>query len=165
MNIKGAANHSRQSAVLATVLALGACAGFHKADKVSPNDANLNSTWHATIASPTQLAGAVQMSGSASMAPGAKRGTTNVMIKLGNTSPGGMHPWSLHRGRCGADEGILGTFDDYSPLKVRSNGTADSHAVVKLDTPTMGEFFVSVQASPTNRELIVGCGNFAPPTT
>lgn len=165
MNIKGAAIYSHQSAVLAAVLALGACAGFHKADKVSPNDANLNSTWHASIASPTQLAGAVQMSGSASMAPGTKRGTTEVVIKLGNSSPGGLHPWSLHRGRCGADEGMLGTFDDYSPLKVRANGTADSHAVVKLDTPATGEFFVSVQASIMNRELIVGCGNLAPPTT
>jgi hypothetical protein len=35
---------------------------------------NLNSRWHANLATPANLAGAVQMNGSASMAPGTKTG-------------------------------------------------------------------------------------------
>ena len=169
MNIKRAGQHNqiqRSVALVAAALALGACGVFHKpADRVNTHDININSTWHARIASPLGLAGAVQMSGSASMAPGAKRGTTEITVNLGNSSPGGVHPWALHRGQCGADEGVLGTFDNYSPLSVRSNGTAVSRAIVKVDTPTMGNYFVSIQASDANRELTVGCGNFAAPTT
>ena len=36
---------------------------------------------------------------------------------------------------------------------------------VALDTPIAGNYFVSVQASAANRELTVGCGNLAAPTT
>jgi hypothetical protein len=59
---------------------------------MSAADVTLNSSWHARIASPSQLAGAVQMNGSASMAPVRKRETTLVVLKLGNTSPGGGPP-------------------------------------------------------------------------
>lgn len=175
MNIKEAGKHRNHRSVapvaatlalVAATLALVACSiHMRPADRVTPKDANLNSTWHARIASPPGLAGAVQMSGSASMAPGTKPGTTEIVMNLGNSSPGGVHPWTLHRGQCGADEGVVGVLENYSPLKVRSNGTAVSRAVVALATPTTGNYFVSVQASAANRELTVGCGNFAAPTT
>jgi hypothetical protein len=105
------------------------------------------------------------MSGSASMEPGTKRGTTEIVMKLGNSSPGGVHPWAIHLGQCGADEGVFGALDNYSPLSVNSNGTGVSSATVGIDTPTTGNYFVSVQASAANRELTVGCGNLAAPTT
>ena len=90
----------RSLALLAAALTLGACTAPQPklVDEVSGADVNLNSRWHATIASPAELAGAVQMNGSASMAPGVKQETTQVVLKLGNTSPGGIHPWAIHRG-------------------------------------------------------------------
>jgi hypothetical protein len=150
----------------AAILALSACSLFQpkQAVQVSASDVNRNASWHASIASPAELAGAVQMSGSASMAPGTKRGTTDIRMTLGNTSPGGVHPWAIHRGQCGADEGVFGVLDDYAPLQVGSDGTGISSATVALDTPTTGNYFVSVQASPQNRSLIVACGNLAAPT-
>jgi len=160
--------HTQRSLTLgAAVLALSACSLIHPKPAVqeSGSDVNLNTSWHAHIASPTELAGAVQMTGSASMAPGTKRGTTDIVMKLGNTSPGGVHPWALHRGQCGVDEGVFGVAADYAPLNVGSDGTATSSATVALDTPTTGSYFVSVQASPENRTLIVACGNLAAPTT
>jgi len=160
--------HTQRSLTLgAAVLALSACSLIHPRQAVqeSGSDVNLNTSWHAHIASPTELAGAVQMTGSASMAPGTKRGTTDIVMKLGNTSPGGVHPWALHRGQCGVDEGVFGVAADYAPLNVGSDGTATSSATVALDTPTTGSYFVSVQASPENRTLIVACGNLAAPTT
>ncbi len=157
----------RSFALVAAALALGACSVFQpkSAVKVSATDATLNSSWHARIASPSQLAGAVQMNGSASMAPGKKRETTLVLLKLGNTSPGGVHPWALHRGECGADEGVFGALEDYPSLRIGRDGTGSSSATITLDTPTDGNYFVSVQASPTNPELTVACGNLAAPTT
>lgn len=155
----------RSAALVVAALALGACSVPKPADRVSATDVTLNSSWHANIASPPDLAGAVQMSGSASMAPGRKRGTTEIVMQLGNSSPGGVHPWAIHLGQCGADEGVFGALDNYSPLSISSNGTGVSSATVALDTPTAGNYFVSVQASAANRELTVGCGNLAAPTT
>lgn len=170
MKILEPAKHSRihrSAALVVAALALSACSLMQPkpADRVSAADVNLNSSWHANIASPPDLAGAVQMSGSASMAPGTKRGTTEIVVKLGNSSPGGVHPWAIHLGQCGADEGVFGALDNYSPLNVNSDGTGVSSATVALDTPTAGTYFVSIQASPANRELTVGCGNLAAPTT
>lgn len=157
----------RSLALVAAALTLGACSVFQpkSAVRVSATDVTLNSSWHARIASPSQLAGAVQMNGSASMAPGKKRGTTLLVLKLGNTTPGGVHPWAIHRGQCGADEGVFGALEDYPPLRIGKDGTGSSNATVALDTPTGGSYFVSVQASPANPDLTVACGNLAAPTT
>ena len=154
-------------AIVAVALGLGACTVFQSKPAVEVNaaDVNLNSSWHARIASPADLAGAVQMSGSASMAPGAKRGTTEVELKLANTAPGGLHPWAIHLGQCGADEGVFGARDNYSPLRVGSDGEGVSNAIVAINTPVTGNYFVSVQASGANRNLTVACGNLAAPTT
>ena len=154
-------------ALAAASLALGACSMMQPkpADTVSSEDVNLNSSWHANIATPPELAGALQMNGSAYMAPGRKRGTTKIVVTLGNSTPGGVHPWAIHRGQCGSDEGVLGDRDNYSPLRVGADGTGISHATVALDTPTSGNYFVSVQASAANHRLTVGCGNLAAPTT
>jgi hypothetical protein len=99
------------------------------------------------------------------MAPGVKRGTTEVVMKLGNTSPGGVHPWAIHQGQCGEDEGVFGALEDYPPLRVGADGTGTSRAKVALDTPSTGNYFVSVQASPANHDLTVACGNLAAPTS
>src|SRR5215210_6722861 len=41
---------------------------------------NLNPRWHANLAAPAELAGAVRMNGTASMAPGTKSGNTTVLL-------------------------------------------------------------------------------------
>src|SRR5689334_8445288 len=100
-----------------SAFALTACNPFHRepAVEVSAKDVNLNTRWHATLASPADLAGAVQMNGTATMAPGASDGQTDVVLALANATPGGAHPWQLHRGQCGADEGIFGPAGAYQP--------------------------------------------------
>jgi hypothetical protein len=157
----------RSLALVATALTLGACSALQprSAVEMKTADVTLNSSWHARIASPSELAGAVQMNGSASKTPGEKRGTTEVVLKLGNTSPGGVHPWAIHLGQCGADQGVFGALEDYPPLRVGGDGTGSSKATVALDTPGGGDYFVSVQASAANHDLTVACGNLAAPTT
>jgi hypothetical protein len=168
MNASRASNwNCRSLALVAVAFTLGACSMMKpkQAVEVSTADVNLNSSWHASIASPTDLAGAVQMSGSASMQPGTKRGTTQAALNVGNTSPGGLHPWAIHRGQCGKDAGVFGDPQNYPPLRVSSDGTGLSSATVAINTPLSGAYFVSVQASPANSELTVACGNLAAPTT
>ena len=147
-------------------LGLVSCNPFRNesAVQVSAKDENLNSRWHANLATPAELAGAVQMNGSASMAPGTKAGNTTISLALANATPGGLHPWQLHRGQCGADQGVFGNVDAYRVAKVGKDGRATSSANVPIDTPTTGQYFVIVRASAANDAVTVACGNLAPPT-
>ena len=155
---------------VAGALALVACNPFRSPLKQDPvvqvttNDANVNSRWHGTLASPSNLAGAVQMTGQVSMAPGSSAGNTSVAVNLTNASPGGLHPWQLHRGQCGSDEGVFGSAEAYKTLKIDEYGRASSTANVPLVMPSDGRYFVSVGASAANAETIVACGNLASPT-
>lgn len=145
-----------------------ACNPLHhsQAVQVSAQDATLNSRWHANLASPASLAGAVQMNGSASMAPSPSGTSTTITINLANASPGGSHPWAIHMGQCGIgmDSGVFGTSDAYKTLEVQSDGAASGAATVPVQTPSTGSYFVVVLASTANFETIVACGNLAPPT-
>src|SRR6476659_11181214 len=96
--------------LVVSAVALTSCNPFRhgQAVEVTTKDENLNSRWHANLATPANLAGAVQMNGSASMAPGTKSGNTTVSLNLANATPGGVHPWQLHRGQCGSDDGVVG---------------------------------------------------------
>jgi hypothetical protein len=142
------------------------CNPFHhqRAVEVSNGDVNLNSRWHANLASPAGLAGAVQMKGTATMAPNASGGKTTVSLDIANASPGGVHPWAVHRGQCSADDGVFGEAQSYPPVKIEGDGHGTAVAVIPVETPTSGNFFVSVRASADNAETVVACGNLAPPT-
>ena len=149
-----------------SALALSSCNPFRhdQAVQVSTKDENLNSRWHANLATPADLAGAVQMNGSASMAPASKSGKTTVALDLANATPGGLHPWQLHRGQCGTDDGVVGSVAAYPSAKVGKDGRATAITTLPLVTPTAGSYFVIVQASAANNAMTVACGNLAPPT-
>lgn len=154
--------------IIVAALAITACNPFlrQQAVEVSTQDAELNTRWHANLATPANLAGAVQMNGSASMAPDSNGTHTNVKLDLGNASPGGIHPWAMHRGQCGAwtDDGVVGPGDAYRPLEVGSDGHATQTASIPMRTPLTGDYFVVVSASAANAGTVVACGNLAPPT-
>lgn len=151
-----------------TVLAFAACNPFHREPSVQMDaqDATLNSRWHANLASPATLAGAVQMNGSASMAPEADGTHTAIKVNLANATPGGLHPWAVHRGQCGTmtDRGVFGSTAAYSPLQVDSDARATGTATIPMATPRTGEYFVVVYASAANSQTVVACGNLAAPT-
>ena len=158
------------SVFLAAGLAVSGCNPFRSPLKqdpvveVSSGDVNVNSRWSGTLASPASLAGAVQMKGTATMTPGSDGGRTSVTVNLSNATPGGLHPWQLHRGQCGADDGVIGSLDAYKTLKVDEYGRASGAATLAFSMPMTGNYYVSVGASGANPETIVACGNLAPPS-
>jgi hypothetical protein len=155
-------------AVTLAILSTAACNPFSRgqAVEVSTADATLNTRWHANLASPASLAGVVQMSGSASMAPDEDGSHTVVRVDLANAAPGGLHPWEAHQGQCGqgTDYGVFGPSDAYGRLNVDSDGRASGKATVALQTPRTGDYFLVVYASEANSRTVVACGNLAPPT-
>lgn len=160
---------SRLLPMALAVVTVSACNPFSRgrAVEVSADDLMLNSRWHANLASPAELAGAVQMSGSATMAPEGNGVSTIVRLDLANAAPGGLHPWAIHRGRCGrsTDQGVFGSNSDlYSPLEVDSDGRASGSETIEMPTPRSGDYFAVVFASRANANTVVACGNLAPPT-
>jgi len=142
--------------------ALAACNPFHQSTRVN-SDINYNQRWHGTLTSPAYLAGAVQITGTASMAPGTDGRKTSITVNVTNATPGGLHPWEVHLGQCGADQGIFGPVEEYRPIKISNDGKGEATVVVPIPTPTYGNYFVLLHASSMNRETIVACGNLAPP--
>jgi hypothetical protein len=69
----------------------------------------------------------------------------------------------VHRGQCGADDGVFGSPDAYQAIKIDDQGRASAYTTLPLSMPTTGSYYVSVGASASNSETIVACGNLAPP--
>lgn len=165
--------NNRQLALIAFALpavTLAACTPFRSPFKQEPvvevsKDADQNTRWRGSLTTPAGLAGAVQINGSAEMAPQDNRDRTRVSLSVSNATPGGVHPWQLHRGQCGADEGTVGNADQYKAIKINDDGKASGAATVELMTPSTGNYYVSLGASAANPTTIVACGNLAPPTS
>ena len=152
------------STLTAVGFALAACNPFNREPVTEvTRDFNLNARWRASLVTPAALGGAVQINGQATMQPGKSAGQTSVSLSIANATPGGTHPWQVHRGQCNADEGVFGESAAYSSVKVGDDGKGSSNATIAVTTPTSGNYFVTVQASAANPETVVACGNLAPP--
>ncbi len=153
-------------AVLLLAAATGACGMFggSRAVEIQQTAVPVAERWNATLSTPGALAGAVQIKGNAWMADVNGSGNAHVEIHIQNATPGGVHPWHVHRGSCGRDLGVLGSADAYPLLHVDDKGEASATATLDVPVPTSGDYFVNVHASPSNPGAVVACGNLAPPT-
>jgi len=157
--------NTRHALVLTSLFAVAACNPFHR-EPVSEvrSDVNENSRWRASLVSPVALAGAVQIKGSGSMQPTTTGEGTLLSVSISNATPGGVHPWQVRRGHCGADQGAYSSEARYQPVKVGDDGRGEAGSTVAGATPEVGDFFVTVYASAANPETVVACGNLAPPS-
>lgn len=140
------------------------CGGGRQPVELNQNSPMVATRWNGTLSTGPELLGVVQVQGAAWMGPDEKdQDKTRAHVDIRNAVPGGVHPWHVHRGQCGADQGIFGPADAYKPLKVNDNGRAISDAELPVPAPKTGDFFVNVHASARNMKTIVACGNLAPP--
>lgn len=151
---------TRLAALVATALLTASCFG-NQAVQLDDSESTA-ARWTASMSSPPTLSGAVQMTGTAWLTA-ADSNSTRVHVAIENASPGGVHPWMVQRGQCGAERGIFGMEEDYQSLEVGGDGTATATAVVEERLPSTGTYSVAVRASPTNKDLVIACGNLAPP--
>jgi hypothetical protein len=155
--------HEGAAFLLGLALAATGCGG--KRVEINSETEPVGTHWNATLATPQQLAGAVQVKGTGWM--GGEKGDTaktRAFVSIQNAVPGGEHPWHVHIGQCGSDRGIFGAADAYEPLRVGSSGVAQETTVLRVPAPTTGQYFINVHASRNNMETIIACGNLAPPS-
>jgi len=124
----------------------------------------VGSRWHVAFASPDAATGRASMDGWASMRSGESRANTSILLNVTHATPGSVHPWQLHHGRCGADRGIYGPASAYEPLTVDAEGRGAGQATVRMSLPAEGPFFVRVAASAAAPDSIIACGDLVPPT-
>ncbi len=142
---------------------LASCGGRQPVE-INPKSQSTTGRWNGTLSTPAQLAGALQIQGQGWMGANEKNADqTRAGVEISNAAPGGVHPWHVHRGQCGSDQGIFGPADAYDPLKVEGDGRATATAELPIALPRTGSFFVNVHASSRNMSTIVACGNLAPP--
>ena len=143
--------------------ALASCGG-RRAVEINPDAQSVGIRWNATVSTPEGLAGVSDIRGQGWMAGDPEeQDKTRAHVEITNAVPNGQHPWHIHRGRCGADQGILGPADAYKPLKVEGDGRAEADAVLDIPLPRSGSYFINVHASARNMSTIISCGNLAPP--
>jgi hypothetical protein len=149
--------------LIVSAFTLASCGG-RQAVEINPDAQPVAARWNAVLSTPPELGGIVEVHGQAWMGADPKDpGQTRAHVDISNAVPGANHPWHVHRGQCGSDQGIFGPADAYKPLKVESDGKSSATAVLSVPAPKTGEYFVNVHASAKNMKTIVACGNLAPP--
>jgi hypothetical protein len=153
---------------VALVLATAGCGMFHHSNRattsIDPNAAQRRYDWKASLFSPSELAGALQVRGTADWTRNGNTAST-VTVTISNATPGGVHPWHIHYGHCGENGAIVGSAAAYSSLSVNDQGNATSTAHLGMSLPTSGDYYVNVHASSANLGTIISCGNFAHPVS
>ncbi|MEO8619638.1 MAG: hypothetical protein ABI625_01160 [bacterium] len=147
----------------AIVSVASGCSRLGRASATEIKDGNSESryNWNATLVTPSELAGAMQVRGVASWARDGSN--SKITISISNATSGGVHPWHVHQGRCGDNGAIVGSAEAYKPLSVGSNGQATENASLSMSLPMSGNYYVNVHAAASNMSTTISCGNLAPP--
>jgi hypothetical protein len=149
-----------------------ACAPKRSAVQIDPERTVEARRWTAVLATPSQMQGAIQARGVAYIAPGENSNESVVQVQLSNLAPGGRHPWVVTSGQCGGGMpgggmgggDVVRVTDEGRMLKVNDDGRASADVTLSgTPFPTSGTYAIEILASPTNQELVIACGNFAPP--
>ena len=80
-------------------------------------------------------------------------------VSLTGATPGAVHPWHVHEGKCGSGGAIVGDPSAYTPLTVGSDGTAQGNATVGTTLHEARDYHVNVHASTGDMGTIIACGN------
>ena len=89
---------------------------------------------------------------------GSDHQNTLLSVSISNATPGGVHPWQVRRGQCGADEGAFSSGAGYHALKIGDDGRGEAGKTVPGIMPNAGEFFVTVSPRRRTRKWSLPAG-------
>ena len=144
--------------VAGTAVMMAACASKMEetsTGSVTPSTSASGMRWSANLA-PMNGSG---VTGSATVTPGSNANSTQVDLMVSGAPAGGVHPWHVHRGQCGNDQGIVGPANAYPAVAVGADGTGRVLATIPAGLDRGGQYMVNVHQSPQDMGTIVACGN------
>lgn len=165
-NDNGTTRGRRLAAFAGIVLALPALAALDDAPAVRAAPALAAPVmWRAvltpSVSDPTEAAtGGTMLGGAATLDGEPPKPETRVTLHVTGGKPGSVHPWHVHKGSCGKDQGILGPADKYAPVKIGADGESHVTQTLPFATPTGGEYMVNLHKSPKEK-TVVACGDLA----
>src|SRR5881628_1697119 len=99
--------------LLLSAFTVASCGGRQPVE-INPDAQPAGTSWNGALSTPTALAGVADIRGQAWMGADQKDpNQTRAHVTISNAVPGGVHPWHVHRGKCGSDQGVLGPADAY----------------------------------------------------
>ncbi|HEU4642789.1 MAG TPA: hypothetical protein VFS44_10075 [Gemmatimonadaceae bacterium] len=114
--------------------------------------------WTATLTAPASYHGKEKVGGTAAATADSARQSTRVTVSLTGAAAGSTHPWHVHKGTCGHDQGIVGPADAYPPITTDSSGAGTGTANVSQVLSPSGQYMVNVHESASKMKSIVACG-------
>lgn len=97
--------------------------------------------------------------GPATMEAGMATGTTQITVNYKDDVAGAVRPWHVHVGSCEKSGPIFADRNAYTPLTVKSDGTASSKSTQTIALPETGSYYVNIHESASNMGKIVACGD------
>lgn len=122
-------------------------------------------TWTATLGPLASYHGKEKVHGTAEATSDSAGQSSRATVSIMGATSGSTHPWHVHRGTCGHDQGIVGDPSAYPPIKVDSTGNGTAAATVSQVLTSSGQYMVNVHESPSNQKTIVACGELKKPGT
>lgn len=84
---------------------------------------------------------------------------TAVRVTWAGDQAGAVRTWSVRRGSCVRDEGVLGAMNAYAPITVNGSGSGTSSATLDAPLKSDGPYHVVVYGSGTaSAASPIGCG-------
>ena len=83
---------------------------------------------------------------------------TGATISIRGATPGGQHPWHIHRGTCSTSGAVVGAAAAYPVLTAGQDGTARAAATIGVPLNENESYHVNVHRSPQELGVIVACG-------
>ena len=140
-------------ALVIGVLVLAACTARRTEDGIDIDPvSDVIGNWSSTL-SPQNNSGIRGTASVQSRAAGSR-----VTVHITGAASGTAHPWHVHRGTCGNDQGIVGGAEEYKALQVGSDGTAHAEEDIPVALSEDQNYFVNIHKSATDLKTIVSCG-------
>ncbi len=83
---------------------------------------------------------------------------TVVQVTLDRGSPGGHHPWHVHRGTCGSGGGVVGSGSAYPQLHPGPDADVTETAELAVALDPDESYYINIHQSTDAMGTIVGCG-------
>jgi hypothetical protein len=116
-------------------------------------------TWRATLAPPqgATSSAAPAVGGVATVIDSGQK-QVRATVHVVNAKPGSVHPWHIHKGTCGKDQGIVGPADKYVPVHIGVDGEGEVSEVLPISLSPSGQYMVNVHNSAQDLKTILACG-------